>query len=129
MRTSGGQRSAVSGQRSAVSGRWSAARPRRRPLTRAELTHGRKPRSLNDLVELAAGKLRYSTPMAKKTSALAVGDLVARIEAPTVLYRVTTKFPGYVRALPYRRSGREQLLMPIKQGARSIWVLEVEFYP
>jgi hypothetical protein len=33
----------------------------------------------------------------------------------------THLFPGYARALPYHRSGREQLLMPIKQGARSIW--------
>jgi len=59
--------------------------------------------------------------MTKKTSALAVGDLVARVEAPTMLHRVSEKFPGYVRALPYRRSGREQFLMPIKQGGRSIW--------
>lgn len=59
--------------------------------------------------------------MAKKTTALAVGDLVARVEAPTVLHRVTEKFPGYVRVLPYRRSGREQLLVPVRHGGRTIW--------
>ena len=59
--------------------------------------------------------------MAKKTSTLVVGDLVARVEAPTVLYRVTEKFPGYVRALPYRRSGREQILFQSAAGAR-FWV-------
>jgi hypothetical protein len=50
-----------------------------------------------------------------------VGDLVARVEAPTVLHRVTEKHPSYVRVLPYRRSGREQFLMSIKHGGRMIW--------
>lgn len=37
---------------------------------------------------------------------LAVGDLVARVEAPTVLYRVTSvTTPTLVRLLPFRRSG------------------------
>ncbi len=47
---------------------------------------------------------------AKSRSTLAVGDLVARVEAPTMIHRVTERFTGYVRILPYRRSGREQLL-------------------
>jgi hypothetical protein len=39
---------------------------------------------------------------------LAVGDLIARTEAPTVLYRVTSKQPHQCfRLLPYQRSGRE----------------------
>lgn len=59
--------------------------------------------------------------MTKKTSALAVGDLVARVEAPTVLHRVSEKFPGYVRVLPYRRSGSEQFLLPMKRGRSTIW--------
>lgn len=59
--------------------------------------------------------------MAKKSSALAVGDLVARVEAPTVLHRVSEKFPGYVRVLPYRRSGREQILFQSAAGAR-FWI-------
>ena len=58
----------------------------------------------------------------KKTAALVVGDLVARVEAPTVFHRVTERFPGYVRILPYRRSGREQLLVPVKHGGRTIWI-------
>lgn len=52
---------------------------------------------------------------------LAVGDLVARVEAPTVLYRVTSKHPGYVRILPYQRSGREVVLTTVKHGGRTIW--------
>jgi hypothetical protein len=59
--------------------------------------------------------------MAKKASGLMVGDLVARVEAPTELHRVSEKFPGYVRVLPYRRSGREQFLMPMRHGRRTIW--------
>jgi hypothetical protein len=59
--------------------------------------------------------------MAKKTSALAVGDLVARVEAPTVLHRVTEKFSGYVRVLPYRRSGREQILFQSAAGTQ-FWI-------
>ena len=50
--------------------------------------------------------------MAKKSGPV-VGDLVARIEAPTVLYRVTSKHPKYVRVLPYQRSGKELLLFPV----------------
>lgn len=37
-----------------------------------------------------------------------IGDLVARVEAPTVLYRVTVShgsIPHAFRALPYRRRG------------------------
>lgn len=59
--------------------------------------------------------------MAKKTTTLAVGDLVARVEAPTMLHRVTEKFPGYVRVLPYRRSGKEQFLVSLPHGGRTIW--------
>ena len=59
--------------------------------------------------------------MAKKAT-LVVGDLVARVEAPTVIHRVTERFKGYVRVLPYRRSGREQLLVPVKSGGRTIWI-------
>ena len=58
----------------------------------------------------------------KAKGALAVGDLVARVEAPTVLHRVSENFISYVRTLPYRRSGREQLLVPVKHGGRTIWI-------
>lgn len=54
-------------------------------------------------------------------SSLTVGDLVARIEAPTVFHRVTEKFSGYVRVLPYRRSGREQILLPFRRGKSTVW--------
>jgi hypothetical protein len=57
----------------------------------------------------------------RSVPALTVGDLVARVEAPTVFHRVTTKFPGYVRTLPYQRSGKEVLLMSIGRGKRAIW--------
>jgi hypothetical protein len=59
--------------------------------------------------------------MARRKGALAVGDLVARVEAPTVLHRVTSRHPGYVRVLPYRRGGREQLLVPLRHAGRTIW--------
>lgn len=62
--------------------------------------------------------------MAKK--ALKVGDLVARVEAPTMIHRVTEKFPGYVRILPYRRSGKEHFLVPMGAlwiGDGSQWVV------
>jgi hypothetical protein len=61
--------------------------------------------------------------MAKKTKKrlLEVGDLVARVEAPTELHRVTARFPDYVRVLPYRRSGKEQFLISIRYGDRAIW--------
>lgn len=47
-------------------------------------------------------------------SKIAVGALVARVEAPTEIYRVTEKFPAYLRVLPYQRSGGEKLLFPMK---------------
>jgi hypothetical protein len=60
-----------------------------------------------------------------KSIKLVVGDLVARTEAPTVPYRVTSKFHGKargaVRVLPYRRSGQEQILFPIQYGGKAIW--------
>jgi hypothetical protein len=59
--------------------------------------------------------------MAKKAHTLAIGDLVARVEAPTVFYRVTERFPGYVRVLPYQRSGREQILISVRHGRRTVW--------
>ncbi len=57
----------------------------------------------------------------KSKKTLAVGDLVARVEAPTVIHRVTERFPKYARVLPYRHSGREQFLVPFKHGGRTIW--------
>lgn len=53
------------------------------------------------------------------------GTLVARIEAPTVLYRVTSiPASGYARLLPYQRSGREIIIA--RAGSRwigdgSVW--------
>lgn len=64
---------------------------------------------------------RDQRDVVKKTKALAVGDLVARVEAPTMFHRVTTKFHDYVSILPYQRSGKEVLLMPIGRGKRTIW--------
>lgn len=55
---------------------------------------------------------------------LKVGDLVVRIEAPTVLYRVTSRYPKFLRILPYRRSGKEHVIMPMGShwvGDGSIW--------
>lgn len=59
----------------------------------------------------------------------AVGTLVARVEAPTVLYRVTSTIrdsgkPVAVRLLPYQRQGRE--VLAILDGRRivgdgSVW--------
>ena len=60
-------------------------------------------------------------PSGEKTKALKVGDLVARVEAPGVFHRVTEKHPGYVRILPYRRSGKELFLAPVRYGAATIW--------
>jgi hypothetical protein len=57
----------------------------------------------------------------------AVGVLVARVEAPTVLYRVTSTHGGtYVRLLPYRRSGAEVVVMLIAGvlvGGGSQWIV------
>lgn len=61
--------------------------------------------------------------MARATK-LHVGDLVARVEAPTVLHRVTSMTRAFVRLLPFRRSGREVALLSIKgqrMGDGSIW--------
>jgi hypothetical protein len=55
---------------------------------------------------------------------LKIGDLVARVEAPTVLYRVTTRYPQFVRILPFRRSGKEHVIMPMGSnwvGDGSTW--------
>lgn len=52
---------------------------------------------------------------------LAIGDLVARVEAPTVIYRVTSQHAGHARILPFRRSGRELILVPLKRGS-STWI-------
>ncbi len=57
-----------------------------------------------------------------KPKPLRVGTLVARIEAPTMLYRVSEKFPDYARALPFQRSGREVFLMSMKVGGRMHWI-------
>ena len=60
-------------------------------------------------------------------SKIAVGDLVASVDAPTLLYRITTKYPaGYFRALPYRRSGSEKFLTWWKGsliGADARWIV------
>ena len=51
---------------------------------------------------------------------LAVGDLVARADAPAVTYRVTTALArGVVRALPFRRAGAEVLLFTVRRGGRT----------
>lgn len=45
---------------------------------------------------------------------LEIGDLVARVEAPTVLYRVTSSIRGskdMFRILPHQRQGREHVLV------------------
>jgi hypothetical protein len=58
-----------------------------------------------------------------KTPSLVVGDLIARVEAPTVLHRVTSRFPGnYVRILPYRRSGQEHFLASVRHDGKTTWV-------
>lgn len=56
-----------------------------------------------------------------KTKELKVGDLVSRVEAPGVYHRVTEKHHGYVRVLPYRRSGKELFLVPVRYGGGTIW--------
>lgn len=60
-------------------------------------------------------------PSGEKTRSLKVGDLVARVEAPHIPHRVTEKHPGYVRILPYHRSGKEHFLVPMRYGAGTIW--------
>lgn len=43
-----------------------------------------------------------------------------------MLHRVTEKFPGYVRILPYRRSGKEHFLVPMGAhwiGDGSQWIV------
>lgn len=45
---------------------------------------------------------------------------MARVEAPTVLYRITEKFPAYLRALPFRHSGPEKLLFALKHGGSAL---------
>jgi hypothetical protein len=50
----------------------------------------------------------------KAIGMLPVGTLVARVEAPTVLYRVTSTLRrDVVRILPFRRSGAERVLVNI----------------
>jgi hypothetical protein len=63
----------------------------------------------------------WTVPSGEKTKGLKVGDLVARVEALHILHRVTEKHPGYVRILPYRRSGKEHFLAPMRYGAGTIW--------
>lgn len=56
--------------------------------------------------------------------ALVVGDLVARVEASTMLYRVTSVSSGVARCLPFRRSGREVFVVKIGDawaGDGSAW--------
>ena len=59
---------------------------------------------------------------------LPIGTLVARVEAPTVLHRVTSTIGprDIVRILPYRRSGAEHVLMRIGGtwcGNGSAWIV------
>lgn len=59
-----------------------------------------------------------------RATKLHVGDLVARVEAPTMLHRVTSMTRAFVRLLPFQRSGREVALLSIKgqwMGDGSIW--------
>lgn len=53
---------------------------------------------------------------------LGVGTLVSRVEAPTVTYRVSERFPTHVRVLPFKRSGREAILMSMKLAGRTRWI-------
>jgi hypothetical protein len=59
------------------------------------------------------------------SKSLKTGTLIARVEAPTVLYRVTSSpAPGFARILPYQRSGKEHIIY--SQGSRwigdgSVW--------
>lgn len=54
-----------------------------------------------------------------------VGDIIARVEAPTLYYRITSKHPGgYFRCLPYQRSGKEIVVMKHSGkliGDGSVW--------
>lgn len=54
-----------------------------------------------------------------------ISDLIVRIEAPTVIYRVTSKIAdGVFRCLPYRRSGKEVVIIKTKThwiGDGSVW--------
>jgi hypothetical protein len=58
-----------------------------------------------------------------RTPALVIDDLIAPLGSAAEIFRVTEKYPqpGYVRVLPYRRSGKEQVLFRTKRGRRQIW--------
>ena len=61
----------------------------------------------------------------KHTELPAIGTLVARTEAPTVLYRVTSRTATTVRILPFRRSGGDHHLSMISGmifGDGSTWI-------
>ncbi len=61
--------------------------------------------------------------MARRAT-LSVGDLVSRVEAPTVVYLVTTRLPRGFRALPYQRTGKEVFLLVVQGqvvGDGSTW--------
>lgn len=59
-----------------------------------------------------------------RATKLHVGDLVARVEAPTILHRVTSMTRAFVRLLPFQRSGREVAILKIDKrwiGDGSVW--------
>jgi hypothetical protein len=58
-----------------------------------------------------------------RSSALDVGDLVAPQGSAAEIFRVAEKYPqpGYVRVLPYRRGGKEQVLFRTRRGGRQVW--------
>lgn len=58
-----------------------------------------------------------------KSSALAVGDLVAPLGSKAEIFRVAEKYPqpGYVRVLPYQRGGGDQVLFRTKRRGRQVW--------
>jgi hypothetical protein len=78
--------------------------------------HFQFPAPLNDGQSRMEGSTIRAMP---KAHSLTVGDLVARVEAPSELHRVTVKLPrGYVRVLPYRQ---EHFLAAVRHGGRTIW--------
>ncbi len=58
-----------------------------------------------------------------KKAAFDIGDLIARVEAPTVIHRIASRHPvGFLHALPYRRSGREVYLDAVGRGAGRVLI-------
>lgn len=95
-------------------------------LARADLVAAMPAKSVK-ASEINAGGTDYhfvalgAAELKGKKKALAVGDLVARAEAPTELYVVSTKLTGGgFRLLPYQRSGKEVVVMSMRHGKQTI---------